>query len=124
LKTFFLKLDKKTLNFICYNLQRFEININSYVYDILIVAIIYENKQEYLSRFLSYITEDKQKKECIIDTNNINNKIPPFSKNSVSKLSNLELSSLYNIGGYLLHSIKKTFKICDTCLHLLAQKMN
>jgi len=93
----------------------------------------YENdEQEYLSGFLSYITEDKQKKECIIDTNNnindtnnnINDEIPPFSKNTVSKLSNLELSSLYNIGGYLLHSIKKTFKICDVCLQFAIQKMN
>jgi len=60
----------------------------------------YENdEQEYLLGFLFY----KQKKECIIDTNNnINDEIPPFSKNSVSKSSNLELSSLYNIGGYLL----------------------
>ena len=31
----------------------------------------YENvEREYLLRFLNYITEDKQKKECIIDTNN------------------------------------------------------
>jgi len=84
----------------------------------------YENdEREYLLGFLSYITEDKQKKKCIIDTNNsINDEIPLLSKNSVSKLSNLELSSLYNIGGYLLHFIKKTFKIYDACLQSAGSK--
>jgi len=92
----------------------------------------YENdEREYLSGFLNYITEDKQKKECTIDTiiQIILYIILMMMFHFFLKIlyqdclyQNLELNSLYNLGGYLLNSIKKTCKICDACLQSAVSK--
>jgi len=90
--------------------------INSSSYD--------NDNSEYVSGFIKFLSEEKQTNKRNIDINNngtSNSKIPPFNKHLIT-LSNLELNSLYNIAGYLIHSITKTCRLCNKCLKSVGSK--
>jgi len=59
------------------------------------------------------IYQKKGKKQVI---NTSQTEIPPFNKNSISYLSNLELNSLYNLAGYIIRSVSKMCKTCNKCI--------
>lgn len=58
--------------------------------------------------------------------NNLANidKIPSFNKNSTKELTRLELNSLYNIAGYIIKSIMKTYKTCNNCIRSVRSETN
>lgn len=86
----------------------------------------YDNDdRENLPGFVEYLSIIKQKNECeSYLNNNVSNsdEIPPFNQNSISRLSSLELNSLYNIAGYIIQSITKICKICNNCLQSVGSK--
>lgn len=87
----------------------------------------YENDdQEYLSGFIEYLS-GKQQNKFVADSNNNNNltnidTIPPYKKDSIKKLTTVDLNSLYNIAGYILRSITKMCKTCINCIKSVQSK--
>lgn len=79
----------------------------------------YENDdQEYFSGFIEYLSGKKQNNKVVHSTNTNTADIDtiPLFKNKTQNLTIIELNSLYNIAGYIVRSIMKICKTCNSCI--------
>lgn len=73
-----------------------------------------EDDRQFLSGFLDSIETTKPKYDVV--------RLPTEIKEPIYNLSHSELNSMYNVCGYILQSIKKTSKTCETCINAAGSK--
>lgn len=71
-----------------------------------------EDDANYLSGFLDVIISKKETPSC---NNNIDSTLH-ISVAEIPTLNNIEMNILYNIAGYIIHSLQKNTQLCKKCI--------